>query len=526
MKRSISLVILFFSLLSVISFRNYFFKGLVPIQFNLLPSFYSPWKYFSWPEYQSGVPNKPIGTDNPKLFYPYRKFTVDELKNGRVPLWNPYVFSGNIHAATYQAAVYYPLNFLYFILPLADAWSILVILQPILTGLFTFLFLKSQKISDKGSIFGALSFAFSGWMISWWEESIVIVHSILWLPLALYGSVLLWEQNQHALKGFLLIVIALSMSILAGFLQMTLYLGIVFFFWNMYLLYTSKNKSLGKLGWLAASVLLTLLVTGVQWLPAFEAYAYSPRKVVAATFLFEEFLVPLRHLVTFLSPDFWGNPGTYNYFFPGIFYHEKVIYMGIVPLIFVLYSIFHGRGREIVFWKITSVVFLSLGFALPTSWLWYVLRVPILSVANPSRIFVVASFGFSVLAAHGLDHWWQHMSRRKLLVSISPIAIGFILLWIFVLSMYVVNYHYMDIMKICSGTPALGPYCKLISTSSVAKWSTPYATISLRNLVLPTVFFMVSVISIVIFSRRKIILYVMLLLVVFSSDLYFSTKFL
>ena len=72
-------VLAFFFFFTVIAFRQYVFGGLVPIQFNLIPSFYSPWKYETWSGYERGVLNKPIGTDNPKLFYPYRKFTTEEL---------------------------------------------------------------------------------------------------------------------------------------------------------------------------------------------------------------------------------------------------------------------------------------------------------------------------------------------------------------------------------------------------------------------------------------------------------------
>ena len=121
--------VLVFTLLTIftsIIFRQYIFKGRVPFPSNLLVSFYSPWKQYGSSGYPGGPPNKPIGFDVLRLFYPYRKFTIEELKNGRWPLWNPYNFSGNIHLATYQAAVFYPLNISYFVFSQIDAWSILV----------------------------------------------------------------------------------------------------------------------------------------------------------------------------------------------------------------------------------------------------------------------------------------------------------------------------------------------------------------------------------------------------------------
>ncbi len=526
MKLSPRYVIVILLIISSIVFRAYLFKGFVPIQFNLLPSFYSPWKYIAWPGYPSGVSNKPMGTDNPKLFYPYRKFTIDELKKGRIPLWNPYVFSGNIHTATYQSAVFYPFNILYLFIPQADAWSILVFIQPILAGLFTFLFLKSLSISDRGSLFGAISYAFSGWMIAWWEESIVIEHSILWLPLALYGSSQLLQRERKQKTGFILLVTAFSMSIFAGFLQMTLYLGLTVTVWNIFL-WIHNRESKKRLIWFIFSILLALCITAIQWVPALEAYSISPRGKVGATFLFDEFLVPLKHILTMIAPDFWGNPGSYNYFFPGIFYHEKVIYMGIVPLVFIIHSFFKRfSDKKVHFWKIFSIVSLSLGFAIPTSWVWYVLHVPILSVANPSRIFAISAFGFSILTAFGFDAWWEKRNIRSILLPFFIIGSILIVLWIFVLFMYVVAVQFIWISIFCSNNVSLASFCNWITYTHIDKWGLPYGTISLRNLILPSILFIATCFFICTFSKKQRFLYVSLLVLAVFGQIYFAYKFL
>lgn len=437
----------FFLILTLFAFRHYVFGGLVPIQFNLLPAFYSPWKYETWQGYERGVPNKPIGTDNPKLFYPYRKFTTDEFKQRRLPLWNPYVFSGNVHAATYQAAVWYPLSIVYFLLPQADAWSLLILLQPILAGWFTFLFLRSQGLSRRASLFGSIAFAFSGWMIAWWEESIVIVHSMLWLPLALYAS---------ARRRWVLLAASFAMSILAGFLQMSIYLFFTVFIWNIFF----SRKQLFMVG---IAFVMAILIAAVQWVPALEAYLFSPRGTVQATFLFDQYLVPLRHLVTLVAPDFWGNPGSYNYFFPRLFYHEKVIWIGLLPLLFAM------LGLRTRFWGIFTLIVLSLGFALPTSWVWYILRLPVLSAAQPARIFVLFAFGASILSAYGLDAWLAgKIAKKRVVIVLTIISLVLVGLWGFVL---------LARWRVVNDTMLTAEELELYGR---------YATISLRNLFIPT----------------------------------------
>lgn len=308
---------------------------------------------------------------------------------------------------------------------------------------------------------------------------------------------------------------------------MTLYLGITVTLWNFYLLIAIGNRSVKKLAWIVLAAILSLCITAAQWIPSFVVYSASSRGVVAATFLFEEFLVPLKHLMTLLAPDFWGNPGTYNYFYPRIFYHEKVIYIGIVPLLFVLYAFFKGKGKTITFWKILTLVTLSLGFAIPTSWIWHVLRVPILSVVNPSRIFVLAAFGFSILAAYGIDAYWETRKVRKIVVPILVIIVAFISLWVFVAGMIIVSRFYPDILNRCFsfGSQYL-QICNWLITSNISTWSIAYATISFRNLIIPSILFFLTIGALLFLSKKQKLLYRVLVLLVLMSSMYFAQKFL
>ncbi len=523
------LIIGFFVIISLFIFRQYFIFQRVPFPSNLLVSFYSPFRYESWQGYERGVPNKPIGFDVLRLFYPYKKFTIETLRSGTLPLWNPFVFAGNVHLATYQSAVLYPFNIVYFIFPLIDAWSILVISQPILASLFTYLFLRSLLLSRRAALFGALVFAFSGWMIVWWEESLVVEHSVLWLPLVLYASNLTWEAKRSFRKGIILLISGLSFSILAGFMQMTLYLLGTFMFWNIYRGYfTPSERNKKRLMVIFGIGILAIGVTAIQWLPSLEAYFLSPRRIVGGKFIFESFLMPFQHLITFLAPDFWGNPGSYNYFFPKVFYHDRVIYIGIIPLIFAIYAYLKAEGWRVKFWKIFSLVTLSLGFALPTSWIWYVLQIPVLSVAHPGRIFVLSTFGLSIISAFGLERFMKKPDgtlMKKIFIFLSLILL---VLWGFVgiAQLLVRNYP--------SFHPACGPkndlllmqLCKTVSSDAVLGIWQRYASISFRNLFLPSIFMLLSWVAINRLWKDKNIFFASMLVLFLIGSFYFANKYL
>ena len=56
-------------------------------------------------------------------FYPWQHAAVEALRSGQLPLWNPLVGSGAPLAANLQTGAFYPLNFLYLILPTEYAMS-------------------------------------------------------------------------------------------------------------------------------------------------------------------------------------------------------------------------------------------------------------------------------------------------------------------------------------------------------------------------------------------------------------------
>ena len=495
-------------LLTVIIFRGYFFKGQIPFPANLLVSFYSPWQDYEWEGYPNGPPNKPIGFDVIKLFYPYRKFTIEQLKLGQWPLWNPYNFSGNIHLATYQSAVFYPLNLLYFLLPLIDAWSWLVILQPILAGLFMYLFLRAIDLSEKAAFFGCLAFAFSGWMVAWMEESLVIEHSALWLPMILYSVERI--KKQITSTNIALFVFGITASVLAGFLQMTLYVLATVLAWTAFRYWRFKQKDFKKLATLGLGLFFSFLITAVHVWSAMEAYFRSPRGMVDAKFLFDQYLMKPWHLITFLAPDFWGNTGAYNYFGGG-FYHEKVIFIGIPAFLLALWALLSKqKNKNLRFFKWFSLITLALGF-FPLGWLLYYLRLPLFKVMMPSRIFFLATFGFCALAAFGLDAYdnqkFDWKTWKRILITLGSVLL---ILWLFVF------------------------------LSKIFLPKTKYGTVSLRNLVLPTGFLIASALTILLpwlknqirylnrldLQKSKLLSFLGLTILSILSSLYFANKFL
>ena len=105
---------------------------------------------------------------------------------------------------------------------------------------------------------------------------------------------------------------------------------------------------------------LPVLFSAAQLLPMVELILASAR-IPYSLSAFLNLLIPPFHFVTMFVPDFFGNPATRNYWLSGT-YIERVTYIGVIPLIFVLYSFFKKQNSTFWFFVISSIVVLFLTF--------------------------------------------------------------------------------------------------------------------------------------------------------------------
>lgn len=488
----------FFALLSFIIFRSYFLEQKVPLNGNLLVAFFQPWASYEFKGYAVGPPAKPIGSDALRIYYPTRKLVTEHFKNGAMPLWNPYQFSGNVLLGTFQAAAFFPLGILFFFLPQVDAWSIIVILQPFLGSFFMYLFLK-QIIRDKRAIFfGAITFGFSGMLISWWEEMFMAGYSVILFPLILYGI----EKNfkRVCVSSFLVLFSTVLVSLSTGWFQMIFYSWFFSFIWTVFRYFSTRNRKAFFVVFLCFVV--ALAVSGAYLLPSIEAYLYSSRGAVDIKNDFETYLMPLYHVVSFVAPDFFGNPASHNFFGIG-FYHESVLYIGILGFLFAIYEFisFGKRQSAEKFFKIAWILSLSLGFSLPTSWFFlYALKIPFISTLLPSRIFFVSSFCASVLAAFGIQRYFKSNQKKQIIIAVTIVGLILFSAWFYT-----------------------------FSSKKVTPGDINHARISIRNLLLPSLLYTVALIVLLagmVDRRLKNISYAIFIAVTVVGILYFTQKYL
>lgn len=467
--RDIYAIIIFLFIVGIF-FAPTILKGQIPVPADALVGLYHPWRDFAAKDYPRGLPFKNfLITDPVRQQIPWRKSAIDQWKDGVLPTWNPYNFSGASLIGNIQAGVFYPLNIVFFLFSFSVAWTILIMLEPLLAGLFLYMYLRHKRLSIGACLLGAISWSFSGFSIAWLTWG-TIVHVTLWLPLILMAI----DNLAQSKRWLIVLVIALCMQFLAGHVQMSFY---------VLMLSAAYALSQKKLLRFLFGFFLFLIATSIQWIPLLRASLESSRLLDTTSPNVPGWFLPWQHLIQYLAPDFFGNPATMNY--TGVWnYGEFIGYIGVVGLLFAGFALLHWKMAEHRFW--IAVLGIALLFLLPTpiARLPYILHIPFLSALQPTRLTMVVDFALVMLAAYGLNAW-KKTKNKQMRYSVLTFGVILALLWV---------------VAIFQNLP-----------------------VAQRNLIVPTVFFVAAVVLLM--PRVRSFVVVAFLVIAAIDLLRFSTKF-
>jgi len=359
--------------------------------------------------------------------YPLRAYISSSLKEGHLPLWTPYICCGFPLLAEGEAGLFYPLNFTFLLSPALLAYNYSVIFHFFLGGFFLYLFLKALKLESTSCLIGAVTFAFSGLFVTH-IYYLNMLSGYIWLPLILFFI----ERGikRERFSYFLFAGVVLGIEFLGSHPQIALQvLGIVFF----YLIFRGFSSLRRK----TIPVFLLILIIGlslaaIQLLPTYELTRYSIRGVSLPYQEWTKTSFPLKYIITFLLPNFYGAPFIDTYFGP-FNYFDLCTYLGILPLILAGIGIGWRRDRLSFFFFFLAILslFLALGKYNPGYRLLY--HLPLLkSLRGPGRYLYLYSFSLPILAALGFDYLTK--SKNTFLFRKTLLFFGLFFLLIFILA--------------------------------------------------------------------------------------------
>lgn len=498
-------------LLTALVFRKYIFQGLLPIPSDIIPGLYFPWFDYKW-GYATPIPVQNAAvSDVISILYPWRILAFRILNQGIMPLWDSSILLGAPLLANFQTAFFNPINILFLFLKEYHAWSIGVLIQPLLITFTTYLFLRELDLKKVPSLFGAMLFSFSGYSIVWLEYN-SIDYTLVYFPLVLLSALKITKKLD--LKWLLILSGSVCLQIVSGYPQNVIYSLIVA---ALYFLIgiRGEKKIIKRVTFFFSSIIFGIVLSSVQLAPSLELLNLSIRNLDKVALAGNVKFLPFTHLVTIFYPDYFGNPGRWNYFGIGS-YDNFAFAIASVGMYFSLEAFLINskivRNRRFFIILLLSVLLFAIKNPLSEA-LSNIGVFGISSGSNTRSLFLI-SFVLSIFAAEGLQIFLNNKVKIKLILI--PVVIYFL---IFMVHLLFLERAYLgsilQLFKLLSGKIN-------VSDSSILN-----LVITLRNMVIPSaVIFVVTISVLIVKNKNKLLLSVTVFALLCLSTLIQTDKYL
>ncbi|MEA3350874.1 MAG: YfhO family protein, partial [Chloroflexota bacterium] len=353
---------------------------------------------------------------------------------GLVPLWSPTILSGYPFAANPLSGLWYPPGWLALLFPLPLGFNLLVMLHLLWGGVGMYRLLRTEKISHRAALFGALAFESLPKLFAHYGAGhLSLLYAVPWTPWLLLGkgvrcqvSGVRYQVSGNRKQGVLRIGLQPGVILALIFLADPRWVPFATLLWIAYVYayrhYDGQKKQkesyrhspfaihhspfiihhspftihhssfiIHHSSFIIHHSIVALLLAVPLLLPLLEYVRISTRSGLASADVFLHSLPPAR-LMGLLCPDFGG-------------YHEWMLYPGGVALVLVVVALLASKKRgRVYFWVGAFALSLlySLGSHLPL--LPKLAQLPGLNLMRvPARALFLAGMAGAVLAAYGLD---------------------------------------------------------------------------------------------------------------------------
>ena len=376
--------------------------GVAALLFALIAGFY--WKLTLTRQYEWMR-----GPDLAEQVLPWFDLQAREWHQGRIPLWDPYVWSGQPLIGQAQPGVAYPLNWLLFAMPLvgghissvALAWYYVAI--HLMAAAFCYLLCRDLGRSRTASIAGGLIFSLSGYLgATDWPQ---MINGAVWAPLVFLFQLRVGRGERLAANAALS-GLFLGVSWLSGHHQIPMFVSVAWA--GVWICLCVRDRRAMPAAALAFAI--AGLVGALQTLPAYE-YGHMARRWAGAP-----------------EPLEWNQPVPYSvheqydlkpfsFFgivFPGVKMHFDP-FLGVVALTLALLGIAAAWSD----WRVKLLATLGLGailYALGHNSIFqgvlYAVVPGLDKARTPSAAVLVFQCAAAALAAFGADHLATVWTRR------------------------------------------------------------------------------------------------------------------
>ncbi len=377
--------------------------------------------------------NRVLGAQDTDLylqFVSWRDFGFREFAKGNIALWNPHIYGGAPYFGGMQAALLYPVNWLFLVLPAALAFNWTIAIGVWLLGAFMWLWAWRRGLGPLPSFVAAALLMLSGpHFLHIHAGHVTNLPAMTWVPL-IFLAVDEWLDSRQP-KWLLLGMLAVAMQIFAGHPQYVFYAALTVgiytllrldwsgFDWRRLLV---QGGGLGAIYCGGAALAAVQLLTGIQ--AAKETIRDAPLPWEFASM----FGFPPENLLTLLAPGFFGDMQQVPYW-GRCYLWEMCLYFSVAGLVLAVYGANYGRlaHKRALLITLAITLLLALGKNTPLFRLLYDL------VPGFDKFRSISKFSFetmvlaTLLAGAGLERIVAAGVRRSFVLGCGfAAAVAFI----------------------------------------------------------------------------------------------------
>ena len=231
--------------------------------------------------------------DNYSLMVPGKLFTAFWLRQGLIPLWNPYLFGGIPWIGDINQSVLYPSSLLFAMVHPGIALNLTVILHLIMSGFGMFWLVrewlkltKDTSVTPKKRIFvyllATILWLFSQKLIGS-VNNLSILQSLSWMPWVVWAGLGVAKKNKNRWKKQFIFAILAALQLSAGYPQISwLSMSMAVMLSGWLTKGQAKLLKLWFLDWIRSG-LLALGLSAVIWLPFLPVLQQSTRVIQSAS---------------------------------------------------------------------------------------------------------------------------------------------------------------------------------------------------------------------------------------------------
>jgi hypothetical protein len=340
-------------------------------------------------------------TDYARYFAPWAAFIQRSLRAGTLPLWNPYVGTGVPVSEALQPALFHPFTLLLVALPVEHALTVLALLRLALAGLGAFVLVRVLGCGAPAATLAGVLYGLEPFHLVLRFHTLPNVSACLPWLLALSERRLRADRPRGTLAAWALVA---ALACLGGHSQTTTHVLAVAV---AYHLMRARPARIGReLGFVGAGLVLGALGALVAlWGHAelvLDGYARAYR---ALRGVYPR--LPGSHLASFLVPGAIGA--------------QVPAYVGLLALALAAGGIAGRAPFPAWLWVVLTLLSGAVAYGLrPVADLVGLL--PLVGLADHSRLLIVVHLGIAVLAARGVECLGDPRARRTMGIALAVLA--------------------------------------------------------------------------------------------------------